>query len=103
MALPKRIPIILLRLIALCATLGAVITMITAKETAQVYNMSFKAKYTDSPSFKFFVGVNAIAAGYTLIVIFLPSRLLIVKLLLMLDLVSHHFMYFFCSLALIAN
>ncbi|GAA0184188.1 hypothetical protein LIER_31476 [Lithospermum erythrorhizon] len=87
MALSKRIPIILLRLIALCATLGAVITMITAKETAQVYNMSFKAKYTDSPSFNNLLTLEAfdcevvVDAGFG----------------------KPHFMYFFCSLALIAN
>lgn len=52
MSLAKRIPIFLLRLLALGAAVTATAIMMTSKDSAQVFNMKFEAKYTDSPTFK---------------------------------------------------
>lgn len=52
MTLAKRIPIFLLRLLALGAAVTATVITVTSKDTAQVLNMKFEAKYTNSPTFK---------------------------------------------------
>ncbi|KAI3466674.1 hypothetical protein Pfo_023337 [Paulownia fortunei] len=51
MSLSKRIPLFLLRLLALGATVSATVIMVTSHDSAQVFNMNFKAKYTNSPTF----------------------------------------------------
>eukprot|EP01018_Ginkgo_biloba_P017213 Gb_26813 [translate_table: standard] len=55
----------LLRLLALCSTLSAAIVMGTDKQTKNTIIGSFSAKYRYSPSFLFFVVVNAVACGYS--------------------------------------
>ncbi|KAK4421228.1 CASP-like protein 1C1 [Sesamum alatum] len=87
MSLSKRIPIFLLRLLALGATVSATLVMITSHDSAQLFNMKFEAKYTNSPTFKYFVLMNAIASGYSLILLFLPSKSSYGHLILILDLV----------------
>ncbi|KAK4386602.1 UNVERIFIED_CONTAM: CASP-like protein 1C1 [Sesamum angustifolium] len=87
MSLSKRIPIFLLRLLALGATVSATLVMITSHDSAQLFNMKFEAKYTNSPTFKYFVLMNAIASGYTLILLFFPSKSSYGHLILILDLV----------------
>lgn len=42
----------LLRLLALGAAVSATVLMVTSHDSAQVFNMKFEAKYTNSPSFK---------------------------------------------------
>ncbi|GFP96335.1 CASP-like protein 1c1 [Phtheirospermum japonicum] len=64
MSLSKRIPIFVLRLLALGATISATLIMVTSHDTAQVFNMKFEAKYSNSPTFKYFVLMNAIASDY---------------------------------------
>ncbi|CAK9181806.1 unnamed protein product [Ilex paraguariensis] len=83
----KKIPIFLLRVIALGATVSATIVMATSHDSAQVLNMTFQAKYTNSPTFKYFVVVNAIASAYSLIVLFLPSKNFLWRFMLVLDLI----------------
>ncbi|CAA2999740.1 CASP 1C1 [Olea europaea subsp. europaea] len=87
MSLAKRIPIILLRLLALGAAVTATVIMVTSKDSAQVFNMKFEAKYTDSPTFKYFALINAIASGYTLIMLFFPSKNSCGHLILVFDLI----------------
>ncbi|XP_052201991.1 CASP-like protein 1C1 [Diospyros lotus] len=87
MALTKRIPTFLLRLTAMAATISATIVMATSHDSSTVLNLKFDAKYTNSPTFKFFVISNAIASGYTLITLFLPSKSSFWRLVLVLDLV----------------
>nr|KJB32083.1 hypothetical protein B456_005G222200 [Gossypium raimondii] len=60
MAETKRIFTFLLRFIAFCTTLSAVIIMISSRQRATVLVFSFEAKYSDTPAFKYFVIVNAI-------------------------------------------
>ncbi|GFP98300.1 CASP-like protein 1c2 [Phtheirospermum japonicum] len=65
---------LLLRLLALGATVSATVVMVTSHDSAQVFNLKFEAKYTNSPTFMYFVLMNAIASGYTLILLFFPSK-----------------------------
>ncbi|XP_057462617.1 CASP-like protein 1C1 [Actinidia eriantha] len=87
MAMAKSIPTFALRLMALGATISATIVMVTSHDSATVLNLKFDAKYTNSPSFKYFVIINAIASGYGLITLFLPSKSSLWRLVLVLDLV----------------
>ncbi|CAI9756480.1 unnamed protein product [Fraxinus pennsylvanica] len=87
MNLAKRIPIFLLRFLALGAAVTATVIMVTSKDTAQVLNMKFEAKYTNSPTFKYFALINAIASGYTLIMLFFPSKSSCGHLILVFDLI----------------
>ncbi|XP_065877331.1 CASP-like protein 1C2 [Euphorbia lathyris] len=80
----KVMPIIL-RLIALAATVVAIVTMVRSHDSAQVLNLTFTAKYTNTPAFKYFVIAEAIASVYTIIVIFLFSRSLLGRLIVILD------------------
>ncbi|GFZ00540.1 hypothetical protein Acr_14g0001750 [Actinidia rufa] len=86
MAMVKSIPTFVLRLMALGATISATIVMAASHDSATVLNLKFDAKYTNSPSFKYFVIVNAIASGYGLITLFLPSKSSLWRLVLVLDL-----------------
>ncbi|XP_057511750.1 CASP-like protein 1C1 [Actinidia eriantha] len=87
MAMAKSIPTFVLRLMALGATISATIVMATSHDSATVLNLKFDAKYTNSPSFKYCVIVNAIASGYGLITLFLPSKNSLWRLVWVLDLV----------------
>ncbi|KAK2968486.1 hypothetical protein RJ640_030097 [Escallonia rubra] len=88
MSKAKSIPLFLLRLLALGATVCATIFMVTSHESTKVLNMTFEAKYSDSPTFKYFVVVNAVASGYSLLIIFLSSKNLPWRLVLVSDLVK---------------
>ncbi|XP_059626623.1 CASP-like protein 1C1 [Cornus florida] len=83
----KKFLTFLLRLLALAATISATIVMVTSHDSAKVLNMSFQAKYNNSPTFKYFMIINAIASGYGLIVLFLPSKTSLWRFVLVLDLV----------------
>ncbi|KAL7088956.1 hypothetical protein ACP275_13G159800 [Erythranthe tilingii] len=88
MILSKRIlPIFLLRLLALGATVSATVLMVTSHDSALVFNIKFEAKYTNSPTFKYFVLINAIASGYTLILLLLSCKTSFGHLILALDLI----------------
>ncbi|KAL6955860.1 hypothetical protein U1Q18_010692 [Sarracenia purpurea var. burkii] len=88
MAMAKRFPDFVLRLVALAATISATIAMVTSHESATVFiNITFQAKYSYSPTFKYFVVINAIASGYGLAALFLPSKSSLWRLVLILDLV----------------
>ncbi|KAL7213073.1 hypothetical protein ACSBR2_015724 [Camellia fascicularis] len=87
MSMAKRIPAFVLRLIALGATITATVVMVTSHDSATVLNITFGAKYSDSPSLKYFVVINAIASGYGLIVLFLPTNCSLWRFVLVADLV----------------
>ncbi|KAF2283448.1 hypothetical protein GH714_006818 [Hevea brasiliensis] len=70
MAKIKRICTFLLRLIAFGTTLAAAIVMATSHETTSLFAVSFEAKYTYTPAFKYFVIANAIASVYGFLVLF---------------------------------
>ncbi|KAK8580677.1 hypothetical protein V6N13_143742 [Hibiscus sabdariffa] len=87
MAKTKRIITILLRLLAFGATLTATVVMVTSHDSAEVLNLKFSAKYTNSPAFKFYVIAEAIASGYGLIALFLCSKSSVERLIVILDVV----------------
>ncbi|KAH7568923.1 hypothetical protein ACOSQ2_012358 [Xanthoceras sorbifolium] len=70
----KSIFIILLRLLALGATVAAIAVMVTSHDSTVVLNLTFSAKYSNDPVFKYFVVAEAIAGGYSLLVLFLFSK-----------------------------
>ncbi|CAI9087451.1 OLC1v1021522C1 [Oldenlandia corymbosa var. corymbosa] len=84
---PKRIPIFVLRLIALGAAVTAAILMFSAHDTAHVFNMTFEAKYTNSPTFKYFLIINAVASVYSLLVLCCPTNTSMARFLLVMDLI----------------
>lgn len=49
----KRIIGLVLRILALGATLTAAIIMATSRERASFYRVSFEAEYSDTPAFKY--------------------------------------------------
>lgn len=84
---PKRLLSLLLRLIAVGATLAAVIIMATSHEKGTFFAVSYEAKYTDTPAFKYFVIANAIVTVYCFLALFIPSESPLWRLVLALDLV----------------
>ncbi|KAH9792709.1 CASP-like protein 1C1 [Citrus sinensis] len=54
------------------ATLYGTIVMATSHEIATFFAVSFEAKYSVMPAFKFFVIANAIVSIYGFLVLFLP-------------------------------
>ncbi|KAG6572362.1 CASP-like protein 1C1, partial [Cucurbita argyrosperma subsp. argyrosperma] len=85
MGKPKRICLLLLRLLALGSTLSAAIVMAASHEEARFFSLSFEAKYTHTPAFKYFVIANAIASVYGFFVLFLPAESLLWRLVLCFD------------------
>ncbi|KAE8075934.1 hypothetical protein FH972_014614 [Carpinus fangiana] len=87
MAKIKRLCTLLLRLMALAATLSAAIVMATSHQTTTFFGVSVEAKYSHSPAFKYFVIANAIVSVYGLLVLFLPPKSLLWRLVVGLDVV----------------
>ncbi|GLT86900.1 hypothetical protein SLE2022_050100 [Rubroshorea leprosula] len=87
MANAKRMGSLLLRLIAFGATLTAVIVMVTARDKATFFTVSYEARYSDTPAFKYFVVAYTIVSIYGFLVLFLPSESLLWRLVVALDLV----------------
>ncbi|KDP24131.1 hypothetical protein JCGZ_25788 [Jatropha curcas] len=87
MAKAQRICALLFRLIAFGATLAAAIVMATSHETGSLFGLSVEAKYTDTPSFKYFVIVNSIVTVYGFLVLFLPPQSLLWRLVVAMDVV----------------
>ncbi|KAI3440746.1 CASP-like protein [Psidium guajava] len=78
---------LVLRLLAIGATVSAAIVMGTSHERASVFSISFEAKSSDIPSFKYFMIANAIVSVYSFLVIFLPAGSSLWRLVAALDLV----------------
>ncbi|GKV45816.1 hypothetical protein SLEP1_g52860 [Rubroshorea leprosula] len=84
----KRLFTIILRLLALGATTSAIIIMVTSHDSTEVLNLKFTVKYSNSPTFKYFVIVEAIASGYTLMVLFISPKSVFSPLVVVLDIVT---------------
>ncbi|XP_075524297.1 CASP-like protein 1C1 [Primulina tabacum] len=82
-----RIPMFVLRLVALASTLTATLIMVTSHDSAEFFSIKFEADYKKSPAFNYFVIMNAIASGYTFILSFLPAKTSYGHFVLVLDLV----------------
>ncbi|XVF54749.1 hypothetical protein PTKIN_Ptkin05aG0206400 [Pterospermum kingtungense] len=61
---------ICLRIMAIAAALAATLMIVTSNQIVVVYGMTFDAKYSYSPAFKFFAIANALACGFTLLSLF---------------------------------
>ncbi|KAK9131774.1 hypothetical protein Scep_011302 [Stephania cephalantha] len=83
----KRVFTILLRLLALAATLSATIVMITSHETSSLLSFSFDVEYSDTPAFKYFMIVNAAVSVYSLLILFLPPKSQLWRLIVALDVI----------------
>ncbi|KAK7404988.1 hypothetical protein VNO78_06095 [Psophocarpus tetragonolobus] len=83
----RRVCHLLLRFVAFAATLAAVIMMATSHERATIFTVSFEAKYTNSPAFKYFVVAFSVITVYGFLVLFLPAKSLLWRLVVALDLV----------------
>ena len=72
--------------------------MITSHERVRLNEVSYEAKYSDMPTFKFFVIANAIVCIYCLLVLCLPSKSLLWGLIVALDMVLDvtYFKHFGC-------
>ncbi|GMN50805.1 hypothetical protein TIFTF001_019961 [Ficus carica] len=78
---------LLLRLLAFAATAVAAIVMATSHDSANVLNLTFKAKYSNTPTFVYFVIMEAIASGYSLITLLLSSKNSLRHLIIILDVI----------------
>ncbi|KAK7257440.1 hypothetical protein RIF29_31424 [Crotalaria pallida] len=87
MANTRRICLLLLRFLAFAATFSAVIVMATSHERISFLTISFETKYTNSPSFKYFVISNSVVTVYGFCVLLLPEESLLWRLVVALDLV----------------
>ncbi|GAU13817.1 hypothetical protein TSUD_261440, partial [Trifolium subterraneum] len=85
MAKTSRICHLLLRFLAFSATLAAVIVMVSSHERASFFNVSFEAKYTNSPALKYFVIANSVVTVYGFLVLFLPAESLLWRLVVAMD------------------
>ncbi|KAL5581784.1 hypothetical protein UlMin_014226 [Ulmus minor] len=87
MAKTKRLLTLLVRLMAFAATLSATIVMATSHEKGSFLTLSFEAKYSQTPAFKYFLIANAIVSVYGFLVLFLPPESMLWRLAVALDLV----------------
>lgn len=53
MNMNKRIFHLFIRFLAFAATLAGAIVMVTSHESVNVFNLTLKAKYSDTPQFKY--------------------------------------------------
>ncbi|XP_017190606.2 CASP-like protein 1C2 isoform X1 [Malus domestica] len=81
----RRIFTFVLRLLALAATVSATIVMVNSHDSTRVLNLTFKAKFSDSPTFTYFVIVEAIVSGYNLIILLLSSKGSLWRIVIILD------------------
>ncbi|XP_020698441.1 CASP-like protein 1C1 [Dendrobium catenatum] len=77
MAKASRACALLLRFLAMAATISAAAIMATSHETTNIFSITIKAEFYQIPSFTFFVIANSISAAYSLIALFLlPAGLI---------------------------
>ncbi|GMP67197.1 hypothetical protein CsSME_00027269 [Camellia sinensis var. sinensis] len=88
MAKTKGICALLLRALALAATVVAAIVMVTSHEKSTLFTVTFEAKYSHTPAFKYFVIANGVTGCYTFLVFLLPSGSLLWKLVAALDIIT---------------
>ncbi|XP_048141591.1 CASP-like protein 1C3 [Rhodamnia argentea] len=78
---------LVLRLLAVGSTAAAIGIMVTSHATAKVLNLSFDARYNNTPAFVYFVVAEAVAGGYSLVSLFLSSKSLFWRAVMMMDVV----------------
>ncbi|KAL0906153.1 hypothetical protein M5K25_024622 [Dendrobium thyrsiflorum] len=85
MAKDSRAYTLLLRLLAMAATISAAVVMATSHETTTIFSITIKAEFYQIPSFTFFVIANSISAAYSLLTLFLPPAGLMSRWLVVFD------------------
>ncbi|XP_076885429.1 CASP-like protein 1C2 [Bidens hawaiensis] len=68
------IPVVCLRVIAMVSTFVAAVLMVTSHDSAKVLGMTFQAKYSNSPTLKYFVVVSIITTIYSFGALFVPPK-----------------------------
>ncbi|XP_076942260.1 CASP-like protein 1C1 [Bidens hawaiensis] len=68
------IPVVCLRVIAMVSTFVAAVLMVTSHDSAKVFGMTFQAKYSNSPTLKYFVVVSVITTIYSFGALFVPPK-----------------------------
>ncbi|MQL98144.1 hypothetical protein Taro_030846 [Colocasia esculenta] len=74
MAKTRNVFVVMLRLLALGATLCATIVMATSHESTTFFGLSLEAKFQYTPALKVLVVVNAVVAAYSLLVLFISPN-----------------------------
>ncbi|XP_062095063.1 CASP-like protein 1C2 [Humulus lupulus] len=87
MAKYSKILSLVLRFVAMAASVAAVVVIVTSHDTAHVLNLTFTAKYSNTPAFKYFMIVEAIAGIYSLITLFLSGKNWFRRFVIILDVV----------------
>ncbi|KAG9447821.1 hypothetical protein H6P81_013949 [Aristolochia fimbriata] len=83
----KKIFVFVLRLLAVAVTVCAAVVMITSSQSSSLFGIPVQAKYQYEPAFKFFVIANAIGSVYSFLVLFLPPKSMLWRLVVALDVV----------------
>ncbi|KAE9457648.1 hypothetical protein RHGRI_017701 [Rhododendron griersonianum] len=83
----KRVCFLLLRVLALGATIAAAIVMGTSHEKSSFFAVQFEAKFSHTSAFTYFLIANVIGGAYSLLVLFLPTESLLWRLVIAMDVV----------------
>ncbi|PKA59077.1 CASP-like protein [Apostasia shenzhenica] len=75
----------LLRFMAMAAAISAAVVMGTSHETITFFSVTLKAEFYYIPSFTFFLIAYAIAAGYSLLALFVPTTGLLSRWVVIFD------------------
>ncbi|KAL1805607.1 hypothetical protein ACET3Z_028675 [Daucus carota] len=81
------VPIALSLVLNNCGKKVPTVVTLTTHDSRHVLNLTFKASYSNAPTLRYFVIANAIASGYSIIVLFIPSKNSLWKFVLISDLI----------------
>ncbi|XP_030481285.2 CASP-like protein 1C2 [Cannabis sativa] len=87
MAKYSKILSLVMRFVAMAASVAAVVVIVTTHDTAHVLNLTFTAKYNNTPAFVYFMIVEAIAGLYSLITLILSTKNWFGRIVIILDVV----------------
>ncbi|KAF4356229.1 hypothetical protein CsatB_000034 [Cannabis sativa] len=87
MAKYSKILSLVMRFVAMAASVAAVVVIVTTHDTAHVLNLTFTAKYNNTPAFVYFMIVEAIAGLYSLITLILSTKNWFRRIVIILDVV----------------
>ncbi|CAA6665771.1 unnamed protein product [Spirodela intermedia] len=77
--------LVVLRGLAMAATLSATILMAVASEKTTVFSITFEAKFQNSPALWFSVVSNAVSAGYSFLALFISPTSSLFRFVVPLD------------------
>uniref|UniRef100_A0A1D1XVF0 CASP-like protein n=1 Tax=Anthurium amnicola TaxID=1678845 RepID=A0A1D1XVF0_9ARAE len=85
MAKPRNVFLVMLRILALAATLSSALVMATSHQTTTIFNLTLEAKFQYMPAFKVLVYVNSAVTVYSLLVLFIPPTSSLSRIVVPLD------------------